>query len=178
MIEKSNSKHKDYYPTIPTAKNETIYVCLNDQKEATFICDKCGNGVTRDLSKVLHAQTAIRVKCKCKCGHVFRVLVERRCNKRKSVNLLGMCHYLTRSGDTKKRLIKIIDISYTGLHVSISSSPEFKVGNKVIVEFGLDDREKTKMKVKATVKRILSKSVGLEFIAIDDPNKLYFYLMR
>jgi len=178
MVETSDTKYKDHDPTIPAAKDGTIRVFLNNQNEAIFLCKNCGNAITRDLSGVVHAQTAIRVKCKCKCGHVFRVLVERRRNYRKTVNFLGTCHYFNSSGDIQKSLIKIIDISSTGLHVSISGLPKFKVGNNVIVEFRLDDRENTKMKVKATVKRIRSESVGLEFIAIDDQQKLTFYLMR
>jgi hypothetical protein len=178
MIEASQSKHKSQYPTKPAAEDDTILVFLNSKDEATFMCNNCGNALTRDLSQFVHAQTAIRVNCKCKCGHVFRVLVDRRRNYRKTVNLLGTCHYLNSSGDNKKSLIKIIDISSTGLQISTNSFPEFKVGNNVIVEFGLDDRENTKMNVKATVKRIQAKSVGLEFIAIADPKKLTFYLMR
>jgi c-di-GMP-binding flagellar brake protein YcgR len=162
MTETSNSKHKGQYPTKSADKDGTITAFLNNKDEATFMCNNCGNAVTRDVSKFVHAQTAIRVKCKCKCGHVFRVLVDRRRNYRKTVNLLGTCHYLNSSGDNKKSLIKIIDISSTGFQISTNGFPGFKVGKKV----------------KATVKRIQAKSVGLEFIAIDDQQKLAFYLMR
>lgn len=178
MIETLNSKNQDDTVPLLDTDGDTIHVFLNKKNEATFLCNNCGNGVTRDLSKVLHVQTAIRVKCKCKCGHVFRVLVERRRNYRKSLNLLGMCQYLNSSGHTQKHLIKILDLSSTGLQFSFNGLHEFKVRDKVIVEFTLDDREKTEIRGKCTVKRIRSKSVGIEFTSIEHQRKLTFYLMR
>lgn len=177
MTEKMTSKHKDDITPILDTREDTNPVLLNDKNEATFLCKNCGNGVTRDLSKLLHAQAAIRVKCKCKCGNVFRVLVERRHNHRKIVNLLGMCHYLGDSGQTQKRLIKVLDISPTGLQFSINDMPGFNVGDKVFADFRLDDRNYTEIKVKGAIKRMRSKEVGIEFISIERPKLLTLYLL-
>jgi hypothetical protein len=65
-------------------------VFINDRGEATFICTVCDKGVIRDLSDFIHTRSAVRLKCKCSCGNVYRVLVERRRHFRKPVNLLGM----------------------------------------------------------------------------------------
>jgi hypothetical protein len=157
MREELHSKQKYDPANLSAAKDETIHVFLNHQNEATFHCASCGNALTRDLSKVVHVQSAIRIRCKCKCGNVFRVLVERRRNYRKIVNLLGMWSYLDTSGQTQRRLIKIIDISITGLHFSTNSLPEFKVGQKIIVEFKLDNTNNTEIKESAIVKRIQTK---------------------
>lgn len=177
MINTLNSKNKDNHAIILEAKDELIHVALNDQKEGIFICPACNNAVTRDLSKVSHVQTAIRIKCKCKCGHVFRVLVERRRNIRKSVNLVGMCYY-NNLGNTQKRLIKILDVSTTGLQFSINDLPAFKVGKQIIVEFKLDDRERTEIKEKGIVKRIQSKNVGLRFASTERSAKFNLYLIH
>jgi hypothetical protein len=176
MVEKSKPTHKiDSTPILDT-DGSTHFVFLNEKNEATFNCKKCGNGVTRDLSKVLHAQTAIRIKCKCKCGHVFRVFVERRRSSRKIVNFLGMCHFQDGSNLAQKRLIKVLDISPTGLQFSINLMPKFTVGDKVLADFRLDDRNYTEIKVNGAVKRIRSNKVGIEFTAIDRPKKLSLYL--
>lgn len=177
MLEKSKPKLGDDGTPILDTNGNTNFVLLNEKNEATFICKNCGTGVTRDLSRVIHAQTAIRVKCKCKCGDVFRVLVERRCDFRKIVNLLGMCHYLNDSNLTQKRLIKVLDISHTGLQFSINDMPEFTVGDMVLADFRLDDINSTEIKVKGAVKRIRLKNVGIEITAIDRPKKLIFYLI-
>ena len=178
MIVKSNSNYKDHYSTIPVAKDENIHVALNDQKEATFLCNNCGNSVTRNLSKFLHAPTAIRVKCKCKCGHVFRVLVERRRNHRKNVDFLGMCHFRSDSGNTQKRLINILDISRAGLQFSVNDMAGFTVGDTVFADFSLDNRNHTEMKVKGAIKRMRSKTVGIEFITVERQKMLNLYLLN
>jgi hypothetical protein len=176
MTEKINSKDKDDIAPILDTHGDADHVFLNEKNEATFLCKNCGNRVIRDLSRLLYAQAAIRVKCKCKCGNVFRVLVERRRNRRKIVNLLGICHYLSDSGQTQKRLIKVLDISPTGLQFSINDVPGFNVGDKVFADFRLDDRNYTEIKVKGAIKRMRSKKAGMEFIAIERPKILTLYL--
>jgi hypothetical protein len=108
---------------------------------------------------------------------VFRVLVERRRDYRKNVNLLGMCRYLNDADLTEKLLIKVLDISRKGLQFSINDMPGFTVGDKVLADFRLDDINYTEIKVKGAVKRIRSKNVGIEITAIDRPKKLAFYLI-
>jgi hypothetical protein len=65
-------------------------VFLNDREEGTFTCPACSKGVIRNLSAFAQTRTAIRLKCKCSCGNVYRVLVERRRHFRKPVNLMGI----------------------------------------------------------------------------------------
>jgi len=104
-------------------------------------------------------------------------MIERRQSFRKSVELVGMCLYLDGNGKTNKQLITILDVSMTGLQLSVNSLPEFKVGDTVIVDFRLDDRERTKIQEKATVLRIQSRTVGLNFEDKGLIGKLGFYLM-
>ena len=104
-------------------------VFINDRGEGTFICPACNNGVIRDLSQFAQAKTAIRLKCKCSCGNVYRVLLERRHHFRKPVNLVGMLLFKGRKGNPTKGLIKIRNISQSGIQFSVNSMPEFEVGD-------------------------------------------------
>ena len=178
MIETSSSPYKNHYPAIATATDGTIHVALSSQNEATFLCKNCGNAVTREISKFIHAPTAIRVKCKCKCGHLFWALVDRRRNYRKISKLLGICLYVMSSGHIKRRVITTLDISSSGLQFSIYGQPEFKLRDKIIYQVRLDDSAHTEIKGRGLVKRIRSNRVGMEFITIDRPGKLSFYLMH
>ena len=178
MPETTNSNLHNCIEVMPETDEGEIHVVLNDQKEGIFLCPACDNGVVRDLSKVVHIQTAIRVKCTCKCGHVFRVLVERRKNIRKSVNLVGMCHFIDSAGQKKKRLIKLHDVSFTGLQFSLNSFPEFQIGDQLIVDFRLDDRERSEVKEKGTVKRIKSMTIGLRFDSTERCRPFRLYLMK
>jgi len=163
---------------LPEPKDDEIHVVLNDKKEGVFLCPACDNSVVRDLSKVVHAKSAIKVKCNCKCGNVFRVLVERRKNFRKVVNLVGMCHFIDDSGQKRKRLIKIHDLSFSGLRFSLNSLPEFRFGDQIIVDFRLDDMERKDVKEKGVVVRIESKIVGIQFTSEDRCRPLKLYLMN
>jgi hypothetical protein len=159
-------------------EKKIVRVFLRHMKEATFTCPKCNYLVVKDLSKLVPFQSAIRINCKCKCGHSFRTLVERRQYFRQSVNLVGMCFYRDGEGNLKEELIKIIDISKSGLQISINRESVFKMGDRLTVEFRLDDIERSAIREEGTVKRIRSKNVGMQFDTIDLYGKLANYLFR
>jgi hypothetical protein len=163
---------------IDRAKNCTlIRVFLNDKKNGTFICPACNNGVIKHLGQFSQSPKAIRLKCKCKCGHVYRVLVERRRFFREPVNLVGTYHFSEGGTIPKKGMIKILDISQSGLQFSLNSMPEFKVGDRIIVEFRMDDRERSQIREMGTVKDIRSNKIGLQFDSVDPNNGLGLYLI-
>ncbi len=151
---------------------------INDRGEGTFICPACNKGVIRDLSQFAQADTAIRLKCKCSCGSVYRVLLERRHHFRKPVNLVGMLLFQGPEGKATKGLIKIRDISQSGIQFSVNSMPEFDVGDKLTIEFTLDDDERSQIRKTGIVQWIRSNSVGLDFQTTDHYGKLGRYLFR
>lgn len=161
-----------------TAEKREDRVFINDRGEATFICTACKKGVIRDLSDFTRTRSAVRLRCKCSCGNVYRVLVERRRHFRKPVNLMGMFFYTGGKCGRAKGLIKIRDISQSGIQFSINSMPEFKVGDKLTIEFTLDDEEHSKIREEGTVRRIQSNIVALKFNTTDHYGKLGRYLFR
>jgi len=161
----------------PTAEKERR-VFINDKGQGTFICPACEKGVIRDLSQFTEIKSAVRLKCKCNCGNVYRVLVERRRHFRKSVNLVGMFIYRGAKKAPPKGLIKILDISQSGICFSVNAIPEFEVGSKLTLEFTLDDEEHSQVQEDCTVRRIRSNIVGVEFDKLDHYGKLGRYLFR
>lgn len=164
--------------TDPSGEAKENRVFLNDRDEGTFICPVCDKGVIRDLSQFAEAKTAVRLKCKCSCGNVYRVLVERRQHFRKPANLVGMFTFQGGKGQPMKGLIKIRDISKSGIQFSVNSMPEFEVGDHLIVEFTLDDEERSQIREVGIVRRINSNIVGLTFKTTDHYGKLGQYLFR
>ena len=128
-------------PGNPTPDKPEHRVFVNDRGEGTFICPACNKGVIRDLSDFSDLQSAVRLKCKCSCGKVYRVLVERRRHFRKPVNLVGKFIFQPSQGNAVKGLAKIRDISQSGMRFSVNNMPDFKVGDMLIIEFTLDDKE-------------------------------------
>jgi hypothetical protein len=166
-------------PNLGQSENQSVNrVFLNDNKDGTFICPACNHGVIKHLGDFIDNQKAIRLRCKCKCGYSYRVLVERRRCFRKTVGLAGVYHCSDDDSKTRKDTIKILDISRSGLQFSIKFPPEFKVGDRIIVEFRLDDRMHTLIREMGTVIYIRANKVGLQFDSIDLKGGLGFYLNR
>jgi hypothetical protein len=157
-------------------KEHRVY--LNDRGEGTFICPVCEKGVIRDLSQFAESQTAVRLKCKCSCGNTYRVLVERRRHFRKTANLVGTFTFKGKNGRPTKGLIKIRDISKSGIQFSVNSIPEFKVGDRLTIEFTLDDEDRSQIREHGIVRRIHSNVIGFSFKTTDHYGKLGQYLFR
>ena len=164
--------------TEPPSEKKDHRIFLNDRGEGTFICPACNNGVIRDLSPFTRSRAAVRLKCKCSCGNDYRVLLERRRQFRKPVSLVGMFTFQGRQGVPRKGLIKIRDISPSGIQFSVNSMPEFKVGDRLTVEFTLDDEDHSQIREVGIVRRIQVNIVGLVFKATDHYGKLGQYLFR
>lgn len=153
-------------------------VFLNHREEGTFICPVCDKGVIRDLSQFADTQTALRLKCKCSCGNTYRVLVERRQHFRRPANLVGTFSFYGGKGPPMKGLIKIRDISKSGIQFSVNSMPDFKVGDKLLIEFTLDDEDRSQIREEGIVRRIHSNIIGVTFKTTDHYGKLGQYLFR
>lgn len=177
MLEKPTLKNKPG-PAIDQAKDlNFIRVFLNDEKEGTFICPACNNGVIKHLGAYFQAPKAIRLKCKCKCGHVYRALVERRRIFRKPVNFSGTYYYSSGEVTSRKGPIRVLDISQFGLQFSLNSTPTFNVGDRIIVEFIMDERSQYKIREMGIVKDIRTNKVGMQFGFAESNGELNLHLI-
>ncbi len=165
-------------PTTHPPAEEEHRVFINDRGEGTFICPSCDKGVIRDLNAFTNTDSAVRLKCTCSCGNVYRVLIERRRHFRQHAKLVGMFSHRAATGQPTKGLVKILDISRSGLKFSVNSMPEFEVGSKLTLEFTLDDKDRSQVQEVCTVRRIQSNIVGVEFENLDHYGKLGQYLFR
>lgn len=167
-----------HHPAKPPADKPEHRVFINDRREGTFICPACEKGVIKDLSHFSDTPSVVYLKCKCSCGNVYRVLVERRRHFRKPVNLTGMFFFQNSQGRPMKGLIKVRDISQSGIRFSVNSIPDFKVGDKLIIEFTLDDEDRSQIREVGIVRRIQTNMIGLTFKNTDHYGKLGQYLFR
>ena len=163
--------------TPPLQKISRVYV--NVRREGTFICPACEKAVVRNVSGFSRLRSAVRIKCRCSCGHLYRVQLERRRHFRKSANLTGM--YLFRGGADgrpAKGLIQVRDISQSGVQFTVNSIPAFAIGDPLTIEFTLDDKENSQIREDGIVRRIQANTVGLEFKTTDRYGRLGQYLFR
>ena len=154
-------------------------VYVNDRREGTFICPACERAVVRNVSEFSRLRSAVRIKCRCSCGHLYRVQLERRRHFRKSANLMGM--YLFKGGPDgrpAKGLIRVRNISQSGVQFTVNSIPAFTIGDPLTIEFTLDDKERSQIREDGIVRRIQANAVGLEFKTTDRYGRLGQYLFR
>ena len=143
--------------------------------KATFICPKCEISRTADVSKLLKFEIQIKINCKCKCGHQFKAIVERRKFFRKHIDFTGIFYCVN---DLKKTLMVVTDISRSGCKLKVNpSNNNFNIGDKVFIEFNLDDSYKSLIRKEASIRTNNGKYLGLEFDSIDQYDMLGRYLM-
>jgi predicted RNA-binding Zn-ribbon protein involved in translation (DUF1610 family) len=153
-------------------------VFITSNNTATFVCPQCGNVTTANVAKFAAIDKRVTVKCKCGCGHRFSVSLEKRRQYRKTTDLPGMYYYRMPNGDEDKGIMRVVDISSTGIKLRLNVQRDFPVGELLRVEFHLDDKRHTLIDKKVVVRNVYGNLVGTAFPVneADDPN-LGFYLM-
>jgi hypothetical protein len=85
---------------------------------------------------------------------------------------MGILPYQAEGG-----LIAVKDLSATGLKFQINSQHNCTVGDVIIVEFHLDDAQRTLVKKKVIVRNIIGQNIGTEYASTEALDKaLGFYL--
>jgi hypothetical protein len=151
---------------------------IDSEGKAVIKCPECHAARVVDVKGYSKLDHFVRFKVKCSCKHAYKVILERREYFRKSVSLRGVC--LFRNGIVKVD-INIHDLSRKGLRVQLLKETAVEMGDKVMVEFRLDDENKTLIRKDAVVRSITGLFLGMEFFSID-PHNVYdkalgFYLM-
>ncbi|MBU1172129.1 MAG: PilZ domain-containing protein [Proteobacteria bacterium] len=149
-------------------------IFINSENIATFICPTCNKTRNADVSKIIGAKTAINIKCKCKCGQHFETTLERRRFYRKGIQFKGTC-YLGK--DNLKLSVIITDISRSGMKIQLNAPHDFNPGDELLIEFQIDDSEKSLISKKIIIRTISGKKLGAEFKSPEHYDKLGSYLM-
>jgi hypothetical protein len=164
-------------PTVTADQVKEIRVFLNNKNEGIFICPVCNNRVERDLSDLFSYASEIRLNCKCKCGNTYKAFVERRKYIRKPVNFTGTYTHKKNNGTSIKDAIRILNISRSGMLFSVSNAPDFKTGDRLVIEFRLNEDVESQIREEGIVKRIQLNKVGLQFTSEERYGKLGMFLL-
>lgn len=134
-------------------------VFITPELTATFACDQCGKSYQKDVAKFVEHKAQVRLKYKCKCRHVFSVILERRRSIRKEVVLKGM---LIQS--RRKYPGVITDLSRNGIRFKTLEKAFIKIDNNVEVKFSLDNPNQSEVRKHIWIRKALSEySFGCEF---------------
>ncbi len=165
-------------------------VSINSDNKAVFVCPECKTSKTVDVSKYENIDKAVTVKVKCQCNHTYTVVMEKRERLRKETELYGVYTKLGSETDGQKGLLTIKDVSRSGLKSKLTlmrlkikqhdlsgredkggsfdfemqnSEIDLDVGDKLLVEFHLDDGQRSLIKKEAIIRWINMPYIGVEF---------------
>ena len=146
----------------------------------TFTCPECSIQRVVSIAEYNELEKAEKVRIHCRhCDHKYRVIIERRRQYRKPVNFHGT--YVTVCGHPKdKGYARVIDLSRTGMKLRLNKSGDFSPGDILVVEFRLDDANRSLIKKEVEVKIVSAKELGVKFTSVhpSDPSDkaLGFYM--
>ena len=137
-----------------------IKIFVTSSKMATFPCSECGNSFQKDVSKYIGHEAQVRLKYKCKCQNSFSVVLERRRSIRKNVAFRG---YIL---DKQQKIpITVVDISKHGMKIKILKKLLLKEGQKIRIEFSLDDPKKSVISKTVQINKIIPPlTMGCKFL--------------
>jgi hypothetical protein len=154
---------------------------ISSDNKATFLCSECGIVKTVDVSTYKLIDMEVKIRVNCICGHKYHTTLEKRHCFRNETDIPGRYIYYYPDGKKQKGTLTIKNISRSGLKLKMNVAPEFKEGDKLAVEFRLDDKRKALIRKEVTVKRIVGLIIGVEFCLAHpfDPNDkaIGFYLL-
>ena len=163
-------------------------VFVNDNNIAVFICPECKKSRNVDVSKHKNLDKASKIKCSCPCGHSYNAILEKRKHYRKITDFPGIYVNIVSSigvdflEEVVRGTLRVTDISRTGLQLTLNIQQDFSVNDKILLEFRLDDKQKTSIKKEVVIKNINGLHVGAEFCTIESSNPsdkaIGFYLLK
>jgi hypothetical protein len=142
----------------------TPKVYVTSKQMATFACPQCNRSKTVDVSKYASLDKIIRVSVKCPCGNAYKAILEKRKQYRKETNLPG-------------GLMTIKDLSTSGVKLQLNVKQNFAIEDQMLIEFHLDDAQRTLIKKTVIIKNQRDQFIGAEFAPFETVDKaLGFYL--
>lgn len=139
-----------------SAEQNKIFVSEDDS--ATITCPGCG--MTKQVPVAGYRDKEKAIKVRCKCGHKFPVYLEFRQQRRKKTELKGMYDNQSDRGGGQAQ---IKDLSLSGIGFTVSGVHNIQVGQKILIDFVLDDSKQTTLKKTAFVKSVSDNRIGCEF---------------
>jgi hypothetical protein len=156
-----------------------IKVFLNENNQTTVICPECGKTKTVDLSSYIETPRDLQFRAKCVCSHSFKVAVEKRKRVRKATNFKGWIYRYVGRGKKIKEAVTIKDVSSTGVKFIYENASSLKIGERLEIEFTLDDAKCSDVNGEIIVRNIDGFYIGAQFCFEGYSGKaLGFYLLN
>lgn len=168
-------------------------VSVNSENISVIKCPECDTSKTVDMSKYVAIDDVIRFTARCKCGHSYKAVLDKRNKLRKKTNLSGAYTNLSPGKEGQKGQITVLDVSRSGLKTKVSqmrlkikdhdfsagtpqkatfghkvqaSSDDLNVGDILMVEFQLDNPKRSMVSKEVAIRWVDMPYIGVEFTTI------------
>lgn len=152
-------------------------VFVSKNRTANVTCPKCKKSVIKDVAGFMGLDRAVRLKYTCPCGEAFPLLLERRTYVRKQVNLKGRLFGQAKDGGQQIVDMLVKDISRYGLKIKLLKKAELLVNQKVVIEFELDDKNKSLVNKEIKIRNFKPPHVGADFLTHEHYDKFGAYIL-
>jgi len=157
----------------------TEKVFINQDNTATFVCPSCQRAKAANVEKYKNLDKAIWVTSRCSCGHVWKVILERRKSHRRTTKIEGVYFHRMSNQKLQKGKMTVEDVSRSGLRIRLENNQMSAIGDKLMVEFNLDDRANSLIKKEVVIRNMSGCHIGAEFCSKDDYDRaIGFYLFN
>ena len=153
---------------------QPLTVHIRDNNAATLVCPACG--LVRQIAVAKFRNDRHTLAIRCRCRHVYSVLLDFRRHFRKPTSLAGT--YVSRDpAGPGGGVIRILNISRSGVGFTVSGRHRILPGQELQIEFQLTDRNRTVIRKQAVVRTVQENTVGCEFLCAGELDKaLGFFL--
>ena len=153
-----------------------IKIFVRDNGRALFVCPSCGFTHEIDVNKY-KGRGAQTLNARCRCQKILAINFDFRGHARKDVDLSGSFRVLDKGMTHMKGVMLVRNLSMTGVAFEVTGGDEPMVGQKIALEFHLDDRKMSHIQKDAMVRSTGNGLVGCQFVDYGelDPS-IGFYL--
>ncbi|MCP4672430.1 MAG: hypothetical protein GY857_14125 [Desulfobacula sp.] len=141
---------------------------------AKFVCPECLREKIMQLSQYTITRKNTKVRCKCRCGFSYIVVLIKEIESTQDIQLLGTFISRGKVKCSGKMIIK--KLNNKGVMLRTTMEQSFLPGLKVFLEFVLDDAKQSIVKKEVIVKAKKGKYLSAEFTSHEHDDNLGPYL--
>lgn len=147
-----------------TVMNQGATTAITTRDNDTILeCPRCGFQKIINIAKFFKRSNAGDFFYKCKCGHSFSVIMERRKFERHYFDTNGSVLHESKSGKPENAAITVKDLSRSGVKFVTEKNDALKAGENIVITFEFNDNRKTYFIKEATVRDVKENCVRAEF---------------
>lgn len=153
---------------------QQVRTFVRKNNTTTIVCPGCN--LTKNIPVGTYKDKKHFLKVRCPCGQIFEVLLDFRQFYRKEIQLPGVARVLGPHYEERHSVL-IKNLSFSGAGFITKLPKSVRCGQRLILEFYLDDKKKQFQKKEIVIKVINGEYIGGQFKDIDPfERELGFFL--